>query len=96
MNKRPVTHPLGLSETDRAIVAELATLVGRPIAVTGSRVKGYWTDESDYDCQALGTAHDLPRFRLLANVIAKRHGIRIDLGVYPGTLSATHEIVEPN
>lgn len=96
MNKRPVTKPLGLSEADRSIVAELATMLGRPIAATGSRVKGYWTDESDYDLQALGTAHDLPRFRLLADAIAKKYDVKIDLGVYPGTLSATHEIVEPS
>lgn len=94
MTKRPISHPVGLSDGDRALVGRFAALVNRRVAVTGSRVKGYWCDESDYDLLVEGTKHDRSRFALLARWFGEANSVRIDVGLFSGTITRTHEIVE--
>jgi predicted nucleotidyltransferase len=70
--------PLGLTEYDKLIFSSIAKELGqkRVIAV-GSRVKGYWTESSDYDVLIVTTVTKALREKV--KELEKKMNIKIDV-----------------
>jgi predicted nucleotidyltransferase len=70
--------PLGLSESDKIIFVEVASRLGVPrLVAIGSRVKGYWTESSDYDVLLVQTVS--AELRKRAKEVGEQLGIKIDV-----------------
>lgn len=79
MKENRKQKPVGLLAEHRAIFAKIATGLGVPrVLAAGSRVKGYWTDDSDWDVYLPLQKID-KSWQDKATVLGKKLNMKIDI-----------------
>lgn len=96
----PVIHPIvnswdDFSEEDKAILSNIKRIIVEnigdcTISIFGSRIKGNWTEDSDYDL----VIHKTLSQETLNKIRSIDYGVRTDIAYYPDELPPIESYVE--